>query len=310
MPIWQHYLQPTSLAEALQALQAAPGRAKIIAGGSDLLIDLQQGRHPPVETLVDVTGIPELRALRVEDDHVFLGAAVTHFEIMSSPLLQQHARVLVEAAGLIGGPQVRNLATIGGNVAHGLPAGDGTIALLALDAQAQIAGPQGVRWLPLEGLFLGPGRTIFSAGHDLLLGFRLPLLGPGESSAFWRVMRPQGVAIAILNMGAWLRVNESTGCVEDIRLAAGPAGPTPFRARRTEAVLRGRPLERLLDAETIALAAEEFLAEARLRASAHRSSAEYRRHLAPVILRQVLENACARLAPATGAAPPNTLMVS
>ena len=240
MPTWQTYLQPTSLAEALQCLQAAPGRTKIIAGGSDLLIDIQQGRHPPVETLVDVTGIPELRALRVEDNHLFLGAALTHYEIVSSPLLRQHASALVEASALIGGPQVRNLATIGGNVAHGLPAGDGTIALLALDAQAQLAGPQGVRWLPLEELFLGPGHTILSAGQELLLGFRLPLLRPGEGSAFWRVMRPQGVAIAILNMGAWLRVDSATGLVEDIRLAAGPAGPKPFRARRTEAVLRDR----------------------------------------------------------------------
>lgn len=306
MATWQHYLQPTSLAEALQCLQSAPGRAKIIAGGSDLLIDIQQGRHPPVDTLVDVTGIPELRALRVEDDHLFLGAALTHFEILSSPLLQHHARALVQASALIGGPQVRNLATIGGNVAHGLPAGDGTIALLALDAQAQIAGPQGVRWLPLEQLFLGPGQTILSAGQDLLLGFRLPLLGPGEASAFWRVMRPQGVAIAILNMGLWLRLGNPAGCVEDIRLAAGPAGPTPFRARRTEAILRGRPLERLLDAETIALAAEEFLAEARLRTSPHRATAEYRRRLAPVILRQVLENARATLAPDAGAAPAAT----
>ena len=225
-------------------------------------------------------------------------------------MLRQHASALVEASALIGGPQVRNLATIGGNVAHGLPAGDGTIALLALDAQAQLAGPQGVRWLPLEALFLGPGHTILSAGQELLLGFRLPLLRPGEGSAFWRVMRPQGVAIAILNMGAWLRVDSATGLVEDIRLAAGPAGPKPFRARRTEAVLRDRALARLLDPETLALAAEAFLAEARLRASPHRASAEYRRHLVPVVLRQVLENTVAALRHVAGAAPADTMMVS
>ncbi len=306
MPIWQNYLQPTSLAEALQALAAAPGRAEIIAGGSDLLIDIQQGRHPAVDTLVDVTAVPELRALHLEDDHLFLGAALTHHEIVTSPLLQQHARALVEACALIGGPQVRNLATIGGNVAHGLPAGDGTIALLALDAQAQVAGPQGTRWLPLEALFTGPGQTILRH-QEVLVGFRLQRSGPGESSAFWRVMRPQGVAIAILNMGAWLRLSAPiagslagatggrSGIVDDLRLAAGPAGPAPFRARRTEAALRGRALAELLDEGTLGRAAESFLAEASLRTSPHRASAGYRRHLVPVVLREVLERACAGL---------------
>jgi CO/xanthine dehydrogenase FAD-binding subunit len=287
MPIWHNYLQPATLREALDAFGSVPG-AKIIAGGSDLLIDIQQGRHPPVGTLIDVTCVPELRELSLEDDHLFLGAALTHYEIVSSPLLQWHAPALVAASGLIGGPQVRNLATIGGNVAHGLPAGDGTIALLALDARAQLAGPEGMRELPIEELFLGPGHTILAATRELLVGFRLPLRRPGESSAFWRVMRPQGVAIAILNMGAWLRV-DGGGTVSEIRLAAGPAGPRPFRARRTEDILRGRPLARLLDEETMAQAAEAFLAEATLRASPHRSTAEYRRHLAPIVLREVLE---------------------
>ena len=210
MPTWQHYLQPQSVDEALRYLQTAPGPARVIAGGTDLLIDLQQGRHPPVSTLVDVSCIPEMREIRAEDGIIHLGAAVTHAEIVRSPLLARAAPCLVEACGLIGGPQVRNVATLGGNVAHALPAGDGTIALLALGAEVQVAGPGGRRWLPVEDLFLAPGRTVLDGKPELLLGFRLPMPGPGEASAFQRVMRPQGVAIAILNMAVHLRASGGT----------------------------------------------------------------------------------------------------
>lgn len=289
MPAWQNYLQPATVAEALQQLQSAPGPAKAIAGGTDLLLDIQQRRHPPVDTLVDLSSISEMRETRLDGEAICLGAAVTHYEIINNPLLIRHAPCLVEACGVIGGPQVRNVATIGGNVAHGLPAGDGTIALLALDAQVEIAGPGGRRWLPIEELFVAPGCTLLQERSELLVSFRLPLAAAGESSAFHRVMRPQGVAIAILNMAAWLRAS-GDGTIADIRLAAGPAGPRPFRPRRTEAFLRGRRP----DGETIASAACELAAEASLRTSPHRATAEYRQQLLPILLGRVLEPAFAR----------------
>jgi CO/xanthine dehydrogenase FAD-binding subunit len=289
MAVWQNYLQPQSIPEALQGLGAAPGTVRIIAGGTDLLLDIQQGRHPPVDTLVDVTGIPELRQVQVTPDGIYIGSAVTHFEILQHPVLNQEARGLVDACGLIGGPQVRNVATLGGNVAHALPAGDGIVALLALAAEVQVAGLDGTRWQPIGELFKSPGQTVLDPRCELIVGFRLPRSGPGESSAFERVMRPQGVAIAILNMGAWLRL-AADGTVADLRLAVGPAGPLPFRAHATEASLRGRQLE----AETLAVAAEVLAGEAQLRTSPHRATAEYRRHLLPVVLNRVLETAQSR----------------
>src|SRR3990172_9853527 len=139
MTDWQRYLQPEKVEEALAALDSAGGRGRLVAGGTDLLLDIQQGRHPPVDVLVDVARIGEMRGVRVEGESIWIGAAVPHAEIIAHPVLQARATALTEASGLIGGPQVRVVATLGGNVAHALPAGDGTIALLALDAPAEPA---------------------------------------------------------------------------------------------------------------------------------------------------------------------------
>jgi carbon-monoxide dehydrogenase medium subunit len=195
---------------------------------------------------------------------------------------------LVEACELIGGPQVRNVATLGGNVAHALPAADGTIALVALDAQASLASSDGIRWLPLLELFAGPGRPTFDPSREILAAFRLPRLGLGEASAFERVMRPQGVAIAILNLALWLRASPA-GRIEDLRIAVGPSGPRPFRARQTEAVLR----DRTPDHDILLDAAESLRAEATFRTSPHRATAEYRDHLAEVLLRRTFWKAWA-----------------
>ena len=129
---------------------------------------------------------------------MFVGAAAPLNRIVASPLVRQHARALSEACGLIGGPQVRNTATLGGNVAHALPAGDGTIALLALGAQAEIASLEGYRRVSHVDLFLGPGRSALDGNREILLGFYLPAIKWHQASAHRRVMRPQGVAIAIL----------------------------------------------------------------------------------------------------------------
>jgi len=282
MILWKDYHLAHSIRDALETLANAPGPARLVAGGTDLLLDLQQGRHPPVHTLVDVSQVPEMARIEICRDRLYIGAAAPLTQIVASPLVREHAAALVEAAGLIGGPQVRNTATLGGNVAHALPAGDGTIALLALDAQAEVADANGIRLLPLESLFLGPGRSALSPRAEVLVGFHLPLRSPHEGSAFRRVMRPQGVAIAILNLAAWIqRQGEVIG---GARLAVGPSGPTPSRSREAENVLLGRPL----NSDTIELTARALLAEASFRTSPHRATAEYRKRMANVLLSEVL----------------------
>jgi len=293
MTLWQSYHLAHSISDALQALADAQGAACLIAGGTDLLLDLQQGRHSPIHTLVDVNGIPELSVLELRPAGLFVGAAVSLNRIVTSRLAIEHAQALVEACALIGGPQVRNTATLGGNVAHALPAADGTVALLALDAQAELAYRGGCRTVPLTDLFLGPGRSALDPGAELLVGFTLPVKQPEQASAFRRVMRPQGVALPILNLAVWVQVDGSPtgdGRITDVRIAIGPAGPVPLRVRSAEAVLRGQPLSEA----GIGHASQALLAEARFRTSPLRASAEYRRYLSVDLLHETLGLACRR----------------
>jgi CO/xanthine dehydrogenase FAD-binding subunit len=195
------------------------------------------------------------------------GASVTLSRLACSPLIKHHTQALADAAAVMGNPQVCNMATIGGNVAHALPAADGTISLMALDAQAEVANINGRRMVPLQALFKGPGESTLVPGFDLLVGFYLPLQEKEQASAFARRINPQGIALAILNMAIWLeRIGDR---IIDIRLAVGPSG---VQAR----------------------ALEELLKETHFRTSPHRATAEYRRHLAGVLLQEALTMAWQR----------------
>ena len=287
MKTWKEYLCPTTVSEALHALTTGPGSACLIAGGTDLMLDLQQGRHPPVHTLVDLTFIPEMTALEIRGDRLFIGAAKPVSKVVEAELTQIHARALVESAGLIAGPQVRNAATLGGNVAHALPAADGTISLVVLDAEVEIASPTARRRIPILELFTGPGKSILTE-QELLVGFYLPLRAPHQASAFRRIMRAQGIALPILNLAIWLEREADT--IRQIRIAVGPGGPTPWRAHVTEQALRGLTY----NAETLALARKTLLDEVHFRSSPLRASAEYRRQLVVTLLNDTLETAWQR----------------
>jgi CO/xanthine dehydrogenase FAD-binding subunit len=288
MNLWQEYKRPTSLEEAIQALKNTPGPTLPIAGGTDLLLDLKQGRHTPVHTLVDLTFIPEMTALELRGEELFIGAAVPVNRVALAPLVGEHAQALVEACNLIAGPQVRNTATLGGNVAHALPAADGTIALTALDAQAEVAGVSGVRRMPFTSLFLGPGKSAINKSEELIVGFYLPQIKRGQASCFKRIMRPQGVALPILNCAVWLEREKDIS--RDIHIAVGPGGATPFRATDAENALRGQPL----NDESFARALEALLAQAQFRSSARRASADYRKHIVEGLCRETLEAAWKR----------------
>jgi carbon-monoxide dehydrogenase medium subunit len=231
-----------------------------------------------------------MRALEIRDDELYIGAGVPHNHIVDSPLAQKHAQALVEACGLIGGPQVRNSATLGGNVAHALPAADGTIGLLSLDAEAEIASPTSRRRVPLIEMFLGPGKSALNAKNEIIVGFAIPLCKAHQASAFRRVMRAQGIALPILNLAVWLeRANDQ---IVSAHVSVGPAGPTPFRARKTEEFLGGKTFSD----DLIAAAQAILLAEAVFRTSPARATAEYRRQLVVTLLQNALTTAWNRAA--------------
>ncbi len=297
MTRWQSYHTPSTVEEALALLAQHPERARIVAGGTDLLLDLELGHEPPVAILVDITHIPELTRIQEDDQGpwIQIGAAVTHGRIEREPMLRQVATCLVEACSVVGGPQVRNVATLGGNVAHALPAADGTIGLLALDAQVQVAtwrdGQVDYAWHPLLSVFAGPGRNTLQPGQ-MLTAFRFRPTGPGEASAFDRIMRPQGVALPILGAAVRLGLDLERGTVVHGIIALGPAGPVPFRATAAEQALQGADPTDPQVVEQVVQAAQE---EARLRTSRHRASAAYRHEMVAVLLRRLLRRAVDRI---------------
>jgi carbon-monoxide dehydrogenase medium subunit len=290
MTLWKSYLQPKTLAEALDAFGTAPKPVIPIAGGTDLLLDLEQGRHAAIQTLVDVTGIKELLSLEIRVDKLFIGAGIPVSQITRVPLVNLHAQALVEACELIGGPQVRNVATLGGNVAHALPAADGTIGLLALDAEVEIASISGNRLMPFSDLFLGPGKSVLKHGEELIVGFYLPLKRDNQASCFKRIMRPQGVALPIINLAVWL--SRAKNFVKAIRIAVGPGAPIPWRARSAEEALMGK----LMNEESVNNALEALLDQVGFRSSPRRAGSDYRRHLVKTLFKDTLITAWERAA--------------
>lgn len=285
---WHRYHRPATLQEVIALLAHHDGEARIVGGGTDLLLEIQQGHKEKVEALIDPTRIAGLDRIEEENGFMVVGCGVTHSQIVRDLRLRAHATCLVEGCGVIGGPQVRNVATLAGNIAHALPAGDGTIGMLTLDGEIEIADADGLRWMPLADSFLGPGRSRVDPTRMLITRMRFRPTGPGEGSAYRRVMRPQGVALPMISLGARLRLAQ--GQIEAARVAIGPAGPVPFLAERAMAALVGHPAS----PQTFEAAAEAALGEAALRDSPHRATAAYRAEMIRTQLPKTLSKAAER----------------
>lgn len=284
MKLWSHYHVAQSVDEALRLLSQYNGEARVIAGGTDLLLDIQQGNHPPVEAMVDITRIKELTTIDLDGDELTLGAGVTHTAIEMDPTLQRRATALTESCSVVGGPQVRNVATIGGNVAHALPAADGTLSLVALRATAEVASPEGREWCEIGDLFLGAGQSRVHSTRQLLTRFRFKLAEPGEASAFKRIMRPQGVALPVLGCAVWVKLDEAREHFVDASICVGPVSPTPIRASEAESALVGQ----VANDDTIAHVAKVARESLHPRTSKYRATAEYRVEMIELLVRESL----------------------
>lgn len=290
--MWQEYLFPSSVEEALAMLAEREGRARLMAGGTDLIIELTEGRRA-ADCLVDITRIPELGKITAEDGVIVLGANVTHRQASESPLVRERAAVLAQACQAVGSLQIRNVATLGGNVANAMPAADGSTALLALEAEAEIADGTGRRWVPLPDLFAGPGVSRVDSTREMLTAFRFQALGKGQGSALERIARRRALALPILICAVVVTLGEDGDVFESARIALGPVAPVPFRAFQAEESLRGAPVS----LETMARAGEIAMQESHPRSSLLRASKEYREEVIRVLVRRGLERAVQRAIP-------------
>ncbi len=287
---WEHYCTPTSVAEAVEILQRYDGQARVVGGGTDLLVEIRRGLHRPVEALVDVARIPNLNTIEEDGDYIVIGCGVTHSQIIKDPRIIKHGTCLSESCSVIGGPQVRNVGTLAGNVAHALPAGDGTIGLLALGGEIEIAGPDGTRWIPMQESFRAPGKSFIDRHREVLTRLRFKPAGPMEGSAHHRVMRPQGLCLPIISMAVRVQLNKAN-TITKARISMGPVGPVPFLAESAMEVLIGGAASE----EQFNKTAEAALAGVTLRSSKYRASQEYREQMVrtylPVILARAVERA-------------------
>jgi CO/xanthine dehydrogenase FAD-binding subunit len=287
--MWQEYLFPSSVEEALAMLAERDGRARLVAGGTDLIIQLTEGQRS-ADCLVDITRIPELDRITLGDGMVVLGASVTHRQVGESPLIREWATVLAEACQAVGSLQIRNVGTLGGNVVNAMPAADGSIALLALEAEAEIADGTGRMWVPLRDLFVRPGVSRVDSTREMLTALRFRALSERQGSALERIARRRALALPILVCAVIVTLSEDGEDFESARIALGPVAPVPFRAPRAEESLRGAPIS----LETMARAGEIAMQESQPRSSLLRASKEYREEILGVLVRRSLERAVQR----------------
>ena len=280
------YLEPHSLDEALAMLAEHGGRARLAAGSTDFLVRWRTGVWRP-ETVVCMQHLPDLDSITFnEDDGLTLGALVTVQDIEQSDIARSRYPALVAGATSFAGVQVRNLATVIGNICNASPAGDTLPALLAYDAQCRIVGQGGERWLPLDEVFLGPGQTALVAG-EIMTELRLPA-PPSNTGGLYIKHSPRGAMdISAVGVASVVSLADDGTCAR-VRIALGAVAPTPMRANGAEGRLVGQqPTEaNIAEAGRIAAQASRPIADVR-------SGADYRREIARVLTERTLSHAAA-----------------
>ncbi|MCX5977141.1 MAG: FAD binding domain-containing protein [Coprothermobacterota bacterium] len=282
------HLFPTSPSEAIEMLLREDGKARLIAGGTDLILEIRDHANS-FEALVDVSRIPGLDRIHSDGERIHLGPLVTMTQVEESLLLKQHAIALWEACSWVGGPQIRNRATLAGNIVSAQPAADGAIALVALNAGLKILGFQGERDLMLSDSYIGVGRSAIDASREMITCIEFEGQHQGEASAFRRMAQRKAMALPQLNCAVWIA--SSVGYCTNARIAVGPVATMPFRARQAEAYLVGKPLTD----ETITACAAAIQEEVQPRDSMLRGSGLYRKEMAEALARETIKLAISRL---------------
>jgi aerobic carbon-monoxide dehydrogenase medium subunit len=282
----QRYLQPRSLPEALEMLAENRGKALAIAGGTDVIPLLRRG-DLKADVLVDLMGLPQMKGIESDGEFISLGGLVTHAQVCSSSLIREKAGLLAEAAGALGSPQIRNVATIAGNLISGQPAADTAISLFALNAKVMIASQGGEREVPLNQFFLDQGKTVLDGRREIMTRVRFRGLGKNQGGCYLRLSQRKALALPILVLAAVVTVDPEKKTIQEAALALGPVAPTPFRASRTEVRLRGAAIS----GETFRMAAQSASEESSPRSSLLRGSAEYRQEMVKVFVHRALGRA-------------------
>jgi len=278
LPVRFEYHAPASLEAAVELLSAYGGGASLLAGGTDLLVKMKQRLVEPGH-VINVKNIGALTRIEDGADGLRIGAATRLRTIERSELVRGKLPLLHEAVSSIGSVQVRNMATLGGNLCNASPAADSAVALMALDAEAWIMGPDGARTVSLEEFFLGPGLTALRP-DEILVEVSTPYLPEVAGTSFIKLGR-RSLDLATINVAVVLEL--AGGVVTDCRIALGSVAPTPVRMRRAEEFLRGKELTSGAMEAAAEMASEDIRPIDDVRATA-----EYRREASKALTRDAL----------------------
>lgn len=235
---FNRFYQAVDINDAIRELKADPD-AVVISGGSDVLVQIREGRLAGC-SLVSIHGIKELEGIQMEEDGtIVIGAATTFSHITNHEMIQTYVPILGNAVDQAGGPQLRNIGTIGGNVCNGVTSADSASSLCVLNAVLELKGPDGIRYVPIGEWYTGPGRTVRSHS-ELLTAIRITKENyQGFGGCYIKYGKRNAMEIATLGCAALVKLSPDKTHVEDLRLAYGVAAPTPVRCGRVEAAAKG-----------------------------------------------------------------------
>jgi len=287
---WEKYFRPQNIPEALKILEEFQGQARLLAGGTDLILQIRKRETEP-KVLVDITRIPGLGEIKLEDGVIRIGALVTHTQVAQSPLLREKALALSEGASQLGSPQIRNLGTVAGNIVSGQPGADTTIPLLALDATVKVMSKQGERTVPMTEFFLDTGKTVVDSTREMVTEIFFSPLAGDESSVSLRLARRKALALPILTVSVVVSADVKQKKFNHVRIALGPVAPTPFRPREAEQMLASASIANGVMREAARKAAQE----SNPRTSLLRGSEEYRREMVANLVERGIRRGLERL---------------
>lgn len=274
--------------EAVTALAESKGPARPIAGGTDLIVQLTEGRRT-LDRVVGIDSIPELREVLIpRDGSLRLGGAAPCAAVYSDFGVRRSYPMLVDSTSIIGSVQVQSRASVGGNLCNAAPSGDAIPTLICLDTTAVVAGPEGKREVPVESFCKAPGQTILADG-EILVELRVPAPTSHQGGMYQRFIPRNEMDIAVAGAGSLVRVDPDSGVITHARIALASVAPTPLRVHAAEAALVGSEVSR----EAIERAAS-VARDSASPISDVRGSADYRRHLVQVLVRRTLLGALER----------------